>query len=105
MCMCMGMHSLVFALGQAVILLTVSFFVLLSLAKVDNQALKTFGYAIAVLLWISAALVFAKGLAGHHMMHRMHIWGKMHGSMMTGKPCNATMPAGMQQQTPTGAQH
>ena len=78
----MGMHSAVFALVHAVVLLTVSFFVLLALRKVDTQALKVFGYAIAVLLWVSAALVFGKGLAGHPMMHRMHMCDKMNRPMM-----------------------
>ena len=78
----MGMHSAVFALVHAVVLLTVSFFVLLALRKVDTQSLKVFGYAVAVLLWVSAALVFGKGLAGHPMMHRMHMCGKMDRQMM-----------------------
>lgn len=96
--MCMGMHSVVFAFGHAAIFLTVSFFVLLVSRKADSQNLKTFGYAIAVLLWIAAALVFGKGLAGHPMMHRMHMWGKMHKSMMGGKVCNQA--PGSQTQAP-----
>ncbi len=91
-----GMHSAVFAFSHAVILLTVSFFVLFSLAKVEKQALKTFGYAIAALLWIAAALVFGKGLTGHPMTYRMHMWGKMHNH--GGKVCNQAL--GSQTQAP-----
>lgn len=50
------------ALVYTAILLTISFFVLFAVRKTDSKNLKSFGYAIAVLLWISAALVFFGGL-------------------------------------------
>ncbi|MGB3242622.1 MAG: hypothetical protein WBB66_07200 [Candidatus Omnitrophota bacterium] len=46
------------------ILLAVSFFVLLALENVKKQGLKTFGYVVAVLLWISAALMLFMGIYG-----------------------------------------
>ena len=44
------------------ILLTVSFFVLFSLRKVEGVALKAFGYVIAALLWLSALLALSGGI-------------------------------------------
>jgi hypothetical protein len=40
----------------------VSFFVLLSLRKVEDAALKAFGYVIAALLWLSVLLVLTGGI-------------------------------------------
>jgi len=52
-----------------------SFFVLFTNRKVENQGLKAFGYVIAVLLWIAAALVFSAGIyilaTGQHPMMQM----------------------------------
>jgi len=59
------MHSMTFSFVHAVIILTVSFFVLSFALKQERQWLKTFGFVIAVLLWVSAALVFGKGACGH----------------------------------------
>ena len=75
-----GMHGVVFALVHAVILLTVSFFVLVVTRKNDSQNLKIFGYAIAVLLWVSAALILGGGLRGNRPM-----CGKMDRPMMGGQ--------------------
>jgi len=73
---CMGMQGGLFSLVQAVGILTVSFFVLFALRKVDAQGLKVFGLVIAVLLWISAALVFGKGMYGRPgMMDKMKMMG------------------------------
>ena len=96
--MCMGMQGGIFSIVHAVVLLTVSFFVLLAARKADSQNLKTFGYAIAVLLWVSAALILGKGLTERHfMMHRMHMMGgKMEHQMMSGQaqqPMNNQAPA------------
>ena len=84
----MGIQGAIFGLVHAVILLTVSFFVLLAVSKTDSQVLKTFGYAIAVLLWVSAALVLGAGLRSHHpmqykmqMMHEKMEHPMMHGEM------------------------
>ena len=43
-------------------LLTVSFFVLLVLRKVEASPLKIFGYVIAALLWLSALMVLSGGI-------------------------------------------
>jgi len=39
------------------VLLTISFFVLFTLRKAEQNSLKIFGYVVIVLLWISAALI------------------------------------------------
>jgi hypothetical protein len=82
-----GMHSVIFSLVQAVVLLVVSFFILLAAHKTDSKNIKTFGYVIAFLLWVSAALVFGKGIFEHHSMcHRMHLMGgKMERPMLHGE--------------------
>lgn len=49
-----GLISFIFT----VLLLTVSFFVLFVARKTEMQGLKVFGYVIAVLLWVCAAVVF-----------------------------------------------
>ena len=51
-----------FAIVPTTLILTVSLFVLLSLRKVESDALKAFGYCVAALLWISAILVFSSGV-------------------------------------------
>jgi low temperature requirement protein LtrA len=68
MCMQMGMT---FQLAHAILLLAVSFFIMVAARKNDSQGLKTFGYVIAVLLWICAALVLGRGLsARRYMMYK-----------------------------------
>jgi len=52
-CNFMWLFSLIPVTG----LLTVSFFVLFALQKVESKKLKSFGRVIAMLLWICAALV------------------------------------------------
>ncbi len=57
----MGMlrFSHLLAIVPISILLTVSFFVLLALRKVEEKALKAFGYVVASLLWLAALVIFA----------------------------------------------
>ena len=43
-------------------LLVVSFFVLFTIRKIDTEALKAFGYVLAVMLWICAALALSCGM-------------------------------------------
>lgn len=50
-----GLISFIFT----VLLLAVSFFVLFVARKTEMQRLKLFGYVIAILLWICAAIVFS----------------------------------------------
>jgi hypothetical protein len=96
--MCTGMHSGIFSLVQAVVLLAISFFILLAGRKSDSQNIKIFGYVIAVLLWVSAALVFGKAIFDRHpMFHRMHTIGECMGKPMgrteTPQPANQALPA------------
>jgi len=86
----MEMHGMVFGFVHAVVILAVSFFVLLAAVKSESPALKTFGFVIAVFLWISAALVFGKGLTGNHF-----IMNKM--CMMHEKGCPSMMGGAMPQ--------
>jgi len=51
-----------FALVPVAVLLTISFFVLLVLRKIEDSGLRIFGYVVATLLWIAAALVFMVGV-------------------------------------------
>jgi hypothetical protein len=64
-----------FSVIPTALLLALSFFVLFTNRKVENEGLKTFGYVIAVLLWIAAALVFSAGIyilaTGQHPMAQM----------------------------------
>lgn len=54
------------------VLLTISFFVLFVLRKVEDRALKVFGQTVAVLLWLAASIILACGLyvliTGKHLM-------------------------------------
>jgi UPF0716 family protein affecting phage T7 exclusion len=81
------------------VLLTISFFVLVVLKKIESKALKMFGYIIAVLLWIAAGLVFATGIyiiakggcSNYSRMSSMMRQGMMPSPMMPGMP--GSMPA------------
>lgn len=78
-------------------LLAVSFFILFSVRKVEEGALKVFAYVIAALLWLSALLVLSAGIytlsTGRHpmmpMMQQM-MGGPMHEMMQKRMP--ETMP-------------
>lgn len=72
------MGGVVISLVHAVLLLAVSFFVLVLARKSDSGNIKTFGTAIAILLWVAAALVFGKGVSSRHpmMFHKMHMMGE-----------------------------
>jgi len=54
----MGLYAVI----PATVLLTVSFFVLVSIRKLEGQALRAFGYVVAALLWISVTLMLATGM-------------------------------------------
>ncbi|MDD4183784.1 MAG: hypothetical protein PHT53_08230 [Candidatus Omnitrophica bacterium] len=45
-----------------IFLLSLSFFILVVLGSVKTQALKTFGYIIVALIWLTTILVFAGGV-------------------------------------------
>jgi len=73
----MGASRLMGALAilPTTVLLTISFFVLVVLRKIEKEGLKAFGYVVAALLWISALLVFSMGIyvlsTGRHPMMKM----------------------------------
>ena len=50
------------ALIPTTILLTISFFVLVVISKIEKQGLKAFGYVVAALLWAASLLVFSAGI-------------------------------------------
>jgi hypothetical protein len=72
------------ALVPVAVLLTISFFVLLVLRKLDSDGLKAFGYAVVALLWVCAALIFGIGVytmvSGRHPMMDM-MQGGLKGAM------------------------
>jgi len=72
--MCMLNSMPIFAIVPMTILLTVSFFVLLVARKTDVQGLKVFGFVVAALLWVCAAIMLSmviQGLSGRRgMMHQ-----------------------------------
>jgi len=80
-----------FAIIPAALLLTISFFVLFTLRKVETQGLKAFGYVIVTLLVIAALLIFSVGAytvytGRHPMMYMMQEMMKAHmQGMMGGK--------------------
>jgi hypothetical protein len=93
----------VIALVPVAMMLTVSFFVLFAVKQVEEKGLRAFGWAVAVLLWVVAALVFSAGLFA--LTSGCGPWGKMmpcgpmgamrghEMMMMHGGPC-AGMPGG-----------
>jgi uncharacterized membrane protein len=97
-----------FAIIPATLLLVVSYFVLLTLRKLENQGLKAFGYVIAALLWFGSLMVVSLGIytlsTGRHPMMSMmqemmkckmygpmagHMPGMMQGGMMRGGAAEA----------------
>jgi len=46
------------------LLLALSFFVLLSINKAQTKRLKTFGYVVAVILWLAVATIILGGVYG-----------------------------------------
>ena len=77
-----------FLFVPATMFLTVSFFVLVVLRKVEEKGLKNFGYLVVTLLWIGSAILFALGLykatTGKTLLHPM--WTcRMH--EMMSMPC------------------
>lgn len=94
-----------FALVPTTLLLTVSFFVLVVLRKVESQVLRVFGYVVAALLWLTALLAFSAGIytlsTGHCPMKEMMqgpMCGKMPGMMSADKQpmMKENMPSMMQ---------
>ena len=90
--MCMLSAIPGFAIVPMTMLLTVSFFVLLAARKADAQGVKAFGYVLAVLLWISAALILSMGNYGFS--------GKRGKMMKCGMMQKGQMPQGQMQGGP-----
>jgi len=100
----MGLFNVlgIYTIIPITIYLTISFFVLFAVGKTDSKGLKTFGQVIAVLLWISALLVFIAGIwmmttssrpwDKHGMMGKKHM--KMM-KMMDGSKGGCPMMPGM----------
>lgn len=94
--MAMGRGAVLFSLIPTTLLLTVSFFVLVVLRKLQEQGLKMFGYVIVALLWLGALITFSAGIYATAkgrcpMMFKMH-HAKGAGMMdrmplKQGKPC------------------
>ncbi len=57
--MCMVRLSHLLAIVPISLLLTLSFFVLLVMQKIEEKALKTFGYVVVSFLWLAALVVFS----------------------------------------------
>ncbi|MFA5145720.1 MAG: hypothetical protein WC723_06985 [Candidatus Omnitrophota bacterium] len=91
----MGNIMGLFAIVPATLFLTISFFVLFAVRKLESPPLKAFGYVLAVLLWISSALVLGTGVyamsSGRCPMMDM-MQGKMPCMMMKGKMMKGQMP-------------
>jgi len=51
--------SFLIAIVPIALLLTVSFFVLSALRKIEEKGLKAFGYVVASLLWLAALVIFS----------------------------------------------
>jgi hypothetical protein len=85
-------QGIIFSFVGTAIILTASFFVLVTARKIDAPWLKVFGYGVAGLLWICAALVLGRALKGvgcsncstmdrpgYHMTGGRVVCPKMHG--------------------------
>jgi len=44
------------------VLLTISFFVLFSVRKVETQGLRAFGFVVAAVLWLAVSVLFSIGI-------------------------------------------
>ena len=77
------------------LILTLSYFVLLSIRKLDTKSnrLKAFGYVIVSLLWLSAAIVLTTG-AYSMMTGKCSMKDKVH-KMMKGKKYHSDMKGPM----------
>ena len=105
------MHHMfgVLALIPVAMLLTVSFFVLFTRTKTEDTTLKTFALAVAIVLWIAAAVVLGAGIVSMACWHHGEC-GKM-GMLMKNRECAQGMQGmcapgrhGMMMQEPQGAE-
>lgn len=88
--MCYAFKAMgLFPLLPVTVLLTVSFFVLVTLRRLETKPLRAFGYVVAVLLWISALAVVYSGPGGMGKCPMMQGRPPM---MMQAGPGSAQMP-------------
>ena len=71
------------------LLLALSFFVLLSIDKAQTKRLKTFGYGVAVILWLAVLVIISGGVyrlakGGNQAKYMMHKEMMMHREGMPG---------------------
>ena len=60
--MCMLRLSYLMAIVPIAVLLTVSFFVLFTLRKIEEKGLKGFGYVVVGFLWLATLVVFSSAV-------------------------------------------
>jgi len=85
----MGMMLIV----PSVMLLTASFFVLLGISVAKDKWVRTFGWVVAVLLWIACLAVFSMGTM--ISSNGEGKWMNMRHRMMTDDCCKMMMQGGM----------
>lgn len=108
--MMMGKFAVVFSVIPTTMLLTVSFFVLVVLRKIEEKALKAFGYVIVALLWLSALLIFSSGIytaakGRCPMIFGMHRMMASPGAMKGMSPKKMKCPMAEEQLESKGMQH
>jgi len=86
-----------FAVIPVTLLLTVSFFVLMAIKRAETERLKIFGYVIAALLWVSAALVSCSALSALTGIECPVMKSMMKCHMRGGPQCHSMMKGGMEQ--------
>ena len=80
--MCMLKFSSLIAIVPISVLLTISFFMLLTLRRVEEKGLKAFGYLVTAFLWLAALIIFLgavynMGRVPGRMKYMMHQRMKM----------------------------
>jgi len=80
--MCMLEFSSLIAIVPISVLLTISFFVLFTLRRVEEKGLKAFGYVVTGFLWLAALIIFLgafynMGRVPGRMKYMMHQRMKM----------------------------
>lgn len=75
--MCMLQFSSLIAIVPVSVLLTISFFVLITLRRVEEKGLKVFGYVVTGFLWLAALIILLGAVYNMdklpgRMKYRMH---------------------------------
>jgi len=87
--MCMVNLASLFVIIPISLLLTLSFFVLLAVRKVEGNALKTFGQVAVSLLWLASLILF---------LGAFQMPGRMRGPMPAKARMGGNMPMTMQRE-------